>query len=106
MAEHPAYTMAGLCALGGVMGYVKGRSMPSLVAGLAFGTAYGVAGYLIHKNKDHGHDLAAATSSVLMVAMLPRGLRTRKPLPLLLASLGMASGAYHFRKAYEERHGV
>jgi uncharacterized membrane protein (UPF0136 family) len=62
--------------------------------------------YLIQQNKDHGHDLAAATASILMMAMLPRGLRTRKPVPLMLSSAGILSGAYHFRKAYEDRYGV
>ncbi|KAL9934017.1 hypothetical protein V8E36_007099 [Tilletia maclaganii] len=32
MAEHVAFTMAGLCSLGGTMGFAKRRSIPSLAA--------------------------------------------------------------------------
>lgn len=40
------------------MGYVKKRSVPSLLAGVAFGALYGYSGFLISENNEAGHDLA------------------------------------------------
>ena len=44
MAHHMSYTMAALTAAGGAMGYAKGKSTPSLVAGLGFGSLFAYAG--------------------------------------------------------------
>jgi uncharacterized membrane protein (UPF0136 family) len=44
-AHHPAYTMAGLVTFGGVMGYVRTKSVPSLFAGVAFGSVFAISGY-------------------------------------------------------------
>ncbi|ORY01919.1 hypothetical protein K493DRAFT_312213 [Basidiobolus meristosporus CBS 931.73] len=106
MSHHPATSLAGLCAIGGVMGYVKGRSMPSLIAGISFGTLYGVSSYLLKENRDYGEELAAATSVVLTGAMLPRGFRTKKPVPLALGAIGLLSAGYYSKKCYESRYGV
>ncbi|RKP11260.1 transmembrane proteins 14C-domain-containing protein [Piptocephalis cylindrospora] len=106
MSHHTPYSLAALCATGGIVGFARTGSKPSLVAGLGLGLLYGVSGYLIQKNKDHGHDLAAVTSAVLMGALLPRGLRQRKAMPLVLGSVGVLGLGYHSRKAYEERYGV
>ena len=45
--------------LGGVIGYAKGRSMPSLVAGRAFGGIYGVAGYVARMDETFKDDIAS-----------------------------------------------
>ena len=37
MTDYPGYVFGAVVAAGGAMGYVKKRSVPSLVAGLAFG---------------------------------------------------------------------
>ncbi|KAJ2775559.1 hypothetical protein IWQ57_000370 [Coemansia nantahalensis] len=106
MSHHPSYSMAALCAVGGAIGYVKGRSLPSLVAGMGIGAVYWYAGQRIQKNQDYGHDLALAASSLLLFAMGPKALRTRAPVPVVMSTLGTASAAYYSKKVYEDRFGV
>lgn len=67
-AAHPATALAVITAFGGVMGYVRGKSIPSLVAGLTFGTLYGLSAKLINENKEWGVELATATSGLLGAA--------------------------------------
>lgn len=106
MSHHPAYTMAGLCAVGGTIGYIKGKSVPSLVAGMGIGALYWFAGERIRKNQVYGHELALAASSILLFAMGPKALRTRAPVPTAMSLLGTVSTAYYSKKAYEDRNGV
>jgi hypothetical protein len=44
-------TMAGVLSLGGVMGYVKGKSMPSLLGGVGLGAGFAVAGWAIKQGR-------------------------------------------------------
>ncbi|KAI8913984.1 transmembrane proteins 14C-domain-containing protein [Powellomyces hirtus] len=106
MSHHPAYTFAGLCAVGGVMGYTRTKSRPSLFAGLAFGALYSLSGYLIQTNGEYGVELATATSTLLLAAMAPRALRTRKPIPIMLATLGTIGAGFYGKKAWEFYNGV
>ncbi|KAJ2802141.1 hypothetical protein FBU31_000293 [Coemansia sp. 'formosensis'] len=106
MAQHPAYTMAGLCAVGGAIGYAKGRSVPSLVAGASIGALYFYAGQRIKNNEDYGHELAFAASSLLLFAMGPKALRTRAPVPTTMSVLGTGAAAYYAKKTYESHYGV
>ncbi|KAJ2002345.1 hypothetical protein GGI04_003377, partial [Coemansia thaxteri] len=98
--------MAGLCAVGGAIGYAKGRSIPSLVAGAGIGAVYFYAGRRIQNNQDYGHELALAASSLLLFAMGPKALRTRAPVPTVMSVLGTASAGYYTKKTYESRYGV
>lgn len=107
------------------MGYVKGGSKPSLIAGIGLGASYGVAGmlativcclhrmvltrhtrdtgYLLRQNKDYGSELAFGSSVVLFGAATSRCIKTgwRAPVPLgLFATGGLAS--YYFLNKYKE----
>ncbi|KAI7906653.1 transmembrane proteins 14C-domain-containing protein [Cokeromyces recurvatus] len=98
MSHHTSYTLAGLCAAGGIAGFARTRSIPSLVAGLGVGILYGTAGYLIQQNKDYGHETAVAASTILGGAMIPRALKTRKPVPVALSVISIAAGSYYVKK--------
>ncbi|ABN64438.1 predicted protein [Scheffersomyces stipitis CBS 6054] len=101
--EHPAITLSGLCAVGGVMGYVKKGSVPSIVAGLTFSALYGSAAYLLKQNADWGLELAVGTSATLLLAGLGRAIPTqfKKPVPLALVVLGGLSTGYYVKKYNE-----
>ncbi|XP_063901896.1 transmembrane protein 14C-like [Zophobas morio] len=70
--------MAVVMAAGGTFGYLKSRSLPSLVSGLGFGLLYGVAGYL---HGEEGHIIAAGTSIAVLAVMGSRLRKTRKFFP-------------------------
>lgn len=101
--EHPAFTLSGLCAVGGIMGYARKGSIPSLVAGTTFAVIYGAAGYLLKQNADYGLELALGASTTLLAAGIGRSIPTkfRKPVPLVLLGLGGLSSAYYAKKYNE-----
>ncbi|KAI8333159.1 transmembrane proteins 14C-domain-containing protein [Chlamydoabsidia padenii] len=101
MSHHTAYSMSALCVTGGIAGFARTRSLPSLVAGVGLGGLYGAAGYLIQENANYGHELAVGTSVLLTGAMLPRAIKTRKPLPIVLAITSLAAGAYYTKKVID-----
>ncbi|KAL1922266.1 uncharacterized protein VTP21DRAFT_9805 [Calcarisporiella thermophila] len=106
MSHHPSYTMAGLCAVGGIVGYARTKSVPSLVAGVGVGLIYGVAGYIIQQNRDYGHETAIAASAILAGSSIPRAIKTRKPVPIMLGTASLLAGAYYTKKVIEYRQGV
>lgn len=101
--EHPAFTLGFLTATGGIIGYARKGSVPSLVAGLVFGGVYGYAGYLLHHNRDNGLEIALGASLFMLVTGIARGApsRFKKPVPLTLTLLGSLGSAYYYKK-YKE----
>ncbi|ORZ23440.1 transmembrane proteins 14C-domain-containing protein [Absidia repens] len=100
MSHHPAYAMSALCFAGGIGGFARTRSLPSLIAGVGLGTLYGAAGYISQENVN-GYKLAVGSSVVLAGAMIPRAIKTKKPVPIALALTSLAAGAYYTKKVID-----
>ncbi|XP_062377129.1 transmembrane protein 14C [Sardina pilchardus] len=90
------YGYAALVASGGVMGYVKAGSVPSLAAGLLFGGLAGVGAYQISEDPKNIW-VSLATSGSLAAVMGKRFYSSRKFMPpglvciasvLMVAKLG------------------
>ncbi|XP_042254734.1 transmembrane protein 14C isoform X2 [Thunnus albacares] len=92
------YGYAALVASGGVMGYVKAGSVPSLAAGLLFGSMAGFGAYQI-SNDPNNVWVSLGTSSALAAVMGKRFYGSRKFMPaglmagaslLMVGKLGLA----------------
>jgi len=96
-----------LVAVGGVAGYLKAKSVPSLLAGLIVGSLYAYSSYVITEgNPATGFLIGAGTSTILFMAMGARFIKTKKPMPAGVAALGLAVGLYNAKKWSEWTHGV
>lgn len=101
----PTWILAALTITGGSVGYVRKKSLPSLISGLVIGSTFVYAGYLIDKKLAAGYMLALGASAILLGTGISRGVSSSftKPLPLIMSVLG-ASGSYYYgaqiRSAY------
>ncbi|OLN88704.1 TMEM14-like protein [Colletotrichum chlorophyti] len=93
--QTPSYVLALLTAGGGIAGYARTRSVPSIVAGVSVGLLYGLGGYRIQNRESYGVELSLLASAVLGGSAIPRALRLRKPVPILLSVLSLF-GLYTF----------
>ncbi|KAJ7148471.1 hypothetical protein C8R43DRAFT_888953 [Mycena crocata] len=65
-SAYPAFAMGGLCIAGGVAGFARTRSVPSLVAGIGVGTVYLWAGDRIRRGEDNGLEGAVGALSFFL----------------------------------------
>lgn len=96
--DHLAFTLGGLTALGGSMGYFKSQSKPSLIGGLAIGSSYLVSGYYFKNAEvETGLSIALGTSALLTFVGGRRAFVTgfKKPVPLVLLGLGTVGLSYY-----------
>ena len=102
-SAHAALSFGCLTIGGGIFGYVKKGSKPSLCAGVVCGSLLVASGMMIAGEKQfEGHSLAAGTSSTMALALGSRFVKTGRFMPAgLISVISVASLAYHTRKALE-----
>jgi uncharacterized membrane protein (UPF0136 family) len=74
-----------LVLAGGVMGWVKARSKPSLISGIVFGAALIVTGFAIERPS--GHWTALGLAAGLTILMSVRFAKSRKFIPAGMIAL-------------------
>ncbi|XP_043194776.1 transmembrane protein 14C-like isoform X2 [Amphibalanus amphitrite] len=88
-ADIAAYCYAALVAAGGIIGFSKAGSVPSLVAGLGFGAALAVGAQQVSADPANYH-LSLLASSVLLAVMGARFRRSGKMMPAgLVAAISL-----------------
>ena len=102
MYSQIAYILATLTAGGGITGYARAGSVPSLIAGCGVGALYALGGYRIQNKQTYGVELALLASVVLAGSSIPRAIKTQKPLPMGLSVLA-AFGLYNFGMAFANK---
>ncbi|RXW17771.1 hypothetical protein EST38_g8070 [Candolleomyces aberdarensis] len=98
MSAYPAYTMSGLCIIGGVTGFARTKSIPSLVAGVGVGLLYLWSADAIRKGTNNGIEGALGASAILLLSSLPRV--AKGPVPALLAVTSATTGFYYGKTLY------
>ncbi|KAI8608341.1 transmembrane proteins 14C-domain-containing protein [Chytriomyces sp. MP71] len=93
--EVPAYVFGALSAIGGTMGFIKGKSVPSLVAGVGIGAVYAIAGSRIAAKQAYGAEIAISVSLLLIALMGKKAVTTAKPVPVLMSSIGVIGTLYY-----------
>ena len=81
------FVFGALTIIGGVIGYVKAQSVPSIIAGTITGLLLLLAGYLLPQNRTAGLVTAFIVSLLLAAQFLPKFIRTGKVMPAGLMSI-------------------
>ena len=81
-----------LTIIGGIVGYVKARSVPSLVAGFITGILLFAAAFLMPEHRGLGIGLGLAISLLLAAQFLPKFVRTGRIMPAGLMTMLSAIG--------------
>ncbi len=76
-----------LTIIGGVIGYVKAGSLPSIIAGAITGVLLLVAGWILPSNRSMGLVTAFIVSLLLAAQFVPKFVRTGKVMPAGLMSI-------------------
>ncbi|TBU34125.1 transmembrane proteins 14C-domain-containing protein [Dichomitus squalens] len=93
MSAYPAYVMGTLCVVGGITGFVRTKSIPSLVAGVGVGVLYLYSADSIRKGTANGLEAALGASALLLLSSLPRA--SKGPVPAVLTVTSAASAYYY-----------
>jgi len=76
-----------LTIIGGVIGYVKAGSVPSIIAGAITGVVLLIAGYILPEHRAAGLITALVVSLLLAAQFVPKLVRTGKMMPAGLMSI-------------------
>jgi len=97
-----AFALGAVTAGGGITGFVRTGSIPSIVAGVTIGALYGLSGYRVQKQQPYAVELGLLASVVLAGSSVPRAIRSGKPLPIGLSVLAFI-GLYSFGLAFQKK---
>jgi uncharacterized membrane protein (UPF0136 family) len=81
------FVFGALTIVGGIIGYVKAGSMPSIIAGAITGVLLVIAGWLLPEHRAAGLATAFVVSLLLALQFVPKLLRTGKMMPAGLMSI-------------------
>ena len=100
-SAHLNYAAGGLFFAGGVAGYARAASVPSLIGGVVVGATLMGSGYTVSKGNDlEGHALAAVTGWTVTAGMAQRLMATGKFMPAgAAATVGLLTALYNSKKA-------
>lgn len=91
-----------LTIAGGIIGYVKAGSLPSIIAGAITGVLLLIAAFLLPENRLWGLGLALITSLLLAAQFVPKFIRTGKVMPAgmmsILSVIGIVIGLVAWMK--------
>ncbi|KAI0339636.1 hypothetical protein BDW22DRAFT_1361211 [Trametopsis cervina] len=102
MSAYPAFAMGSLCLIGGLTGFARTRSVPSLVAGVSVGLLFLWSADRIRQGTPNGLEGAFLASTVLLLSSAPRF--RKGPIPKVLTVSGAASAAYYGNTLYALRN--
>jgi uncharacterized membrane protein (UPF0136 family) len=94
-----SYIFSLLTAGGGIAGFARTGSLPSLIAGCGVGLLYGFGGHRIQNGDPNGTTWSLLASIVLGGSSIPRAIRLKKPVPVALSILSTV-GMLMFGNAY------
>jgi len=81
------FVFGALTIIGGVIGFAKAHSVPSIVAGAITGILLLVAGWILPNNRMVGLVMAFVVSLLLAAQFIPKFFRTGKVMPAGLMSI-------------------
>src|SRR5207244_6794874 len=81
-----------LTIVGGVIGYVKAGSTPSIIAGAITGVLLLVAAFILPEHRTAGLAMALIVSLLLATQFIPKFIRTGKAMPAGMMSILSAIG--------------
>ncbi|PYH95054.1 hypothetical protein BO71DRAFT_429471, partial [Aspergillus ellipticus CBS 707.79] len=80
-----ALALSLLTSLGGIIGFARTGSIPSIVAGISVGALYLLSFLRQRSNQPYGIEIGLLASVVLAGSSIPRALKTKKLVPSVLS---------------------
>ncbi|KAH8428096.1 hypothetical protein N8T08_006601 [Aspergillus melleus] len=98
LPTNSALILSLLTSLGGIIGFARTGSIPSIAAGVSVGALYLYSFARLRSGQAYGEELGLLASIVLGGSSVPRAIKTRKAVPVAL-SLVAAYGLLVFGAA-------